>query len=83
MLGKAVVAAAALLMGTVTLAQAQWPYPPYPVYPYSPSTAAPPSWSFDPYTSGLAACPQRFPGDPPCSFTLQPSFGQPDYRSMR
>ena len=70
----------------------QWPsyqYPPYPssygypfvtsvpVQPYVPTT--PPQWSFDPYTSGLGPCPQRGPGDPPCSETVSPSYGQPSY----
>jgi hypothetical protein len=70
----------------------QWPsyqYPPYPssygypfvppvtVNPYVPTT--PPSWSYNPYTSGLGPCPQRLPGDPPCSETMVPSYGQPSY----
>jgi len=70
----------------------QWPsyqYPPYPssygypfvpsvpVQPYVPTT--PPSWSFDPYTSGLGPCPQRGPGDEPCSERISPSYGQPSY----
>ena len=74
-------------------AQSQWPsyqYPPPPpvvyhypflppvaVQPYVPTT--PPSWSYNPYTSGLSPCPQRLPGDDPCSETMQPSYGQPSY----
>lgn len=70
----------------------QWPtyqYPPYPSsygYPFVPSVpvhpyvqTTPPSWSYDPYTSGLSPCPQRMPGDDPCRDTMQPSYGQPSY----
>ena len=70
----------------------QWPsyqYPPYPSsygYPFVPSVPVqpyvptmPPSWSFDPYTSGLGPCPQRGPGDEPCSERIVPSYGQPSY----
>ena len=60
-------------------------YVPY-MYPYLPSTTVypsvpttPPSWSFDPYTSGLGPCPQRGPGDEPCSERISPSYGQPNY----
>ena len=70
----------------------QWPsyqYPPYPSsygYPFVPPVAVhphvattPPSWSYDPYTSGLSPCPQRLPGDEPCSETMHPTYGQPSY----
>ncbi len=50
---------------------------PVPVNPYVPTT--PPAWSYDPYTSGQSPCPQRHPGDPPCSETMDPSYGQPSY----
>jgi hypothetical protein len=57
------------------------PYYPPPPYAYYPVPAPPPSWSYDPYTSGLGPCTQRFPGDPPCSQTVYPSYGQPSYWS--
>jgi hypothetical protein len=92
---RAALATAALLIGAsfVGSAQAQYqayPYPygysypyyaPYPQYAQVPAT--PPSWSYDPYTSGLTACPQRGHRDPPCSETLFPTYGQPDYRDRR
>jgi hypothetical protein len=88
---KKILAAAAFLIGAIPAAHAQYPYvaPPPPVvysypflpsitvYPYVPTT--PLEWSYDPYTSGLGPCPQRFPGDPPCKETMHPSYGQPSY----
>jgi hypothetical protein len=60
-------------------------YVPY-LYPYLPSVTVnphvpttPPEWSYNPYTSGLGPCPQRGPGDQPCSETIFPSYGQPSY----
>ena len=35
----------------------------------------PPASSYNPYTAGLTACPQREPGDPPCGEMLAPSYG--------
>jgi len=52
-------------------------YQPYPPYAQPPMT--PPSWSYDPYTSGLGPCPQRRPSDPPCSVTVSPTYGQPNF----
>jgi hypothetical protein len=90
---KFLLMAAGLLIGAVPAnAQSQWPSYQYPtaptvysypllpsitVQPYVPTT--PPSWSYDPYTSGLGPCPQRFPGDPPCKETMEPTYGQPSY----
>ena len=89
---KFMVMAAAFLLGAVPTANAQYPYtytppaanaynypllPPVAVQPYVPTT--PPAWSYDPYTSGLGPCPQRFPGDPPCKEMIAPSYGQPSY----
>jgi hypothetical protein len=91
---KYVAIAALFLIGATAAANAQyqWPsyqYPPHPtvyaypllpsvtVHPYVPTT--PPEWSYNPYTSGLSPCPQRFPGDPPCKETMHPSYGQPSY----
>ena len=83
---------AALRIRAAADVSGQWPtyqYPPYPssygypfsspvpVNPYVPTT--PPSWSYDPYTSGMSPCPQRHAGDPPCSETLDPSYGQPSF----
>ncbi len=48
-------------------------------YPNNPAPAAPPSWSYDPYTSGLGPCPQRLRGDPSCAETVAPTAGQPNY----
>lgn len=72
-------------------ANAQYsPYPPqyqaatqYPgyvqFYPNNPAPAAPTSWSYNPYTSGLGPCPQRDRGDTPCSERIAPTAGQPNY----
>jgi len=86
---------AILICATSLAAHAQTPYPapnypvyayqayPYPYQPYgylpSPATAAPPAWSYDPYTSGMTACVQHYPGEPPCKYTVDPTFGQPNY----
>jgi hypothetical protein len=67
---------AVLLSGAMLVTQAQ---PRYWPYAYNPAQVAPPSWYYNPYTSGLGPCPQRLPGDPPCSETILPSYGQPDY----
>ncbi len=48
-------------------------------YPNNPPPAAPSSWSYDPYTSGLAACPQRMRGDDSCAERIAPTAGQPNY----
>ena len=59
------------------------PYAPYPTYqasPYPYASQTPPSWNYDPYTSGLTSCPQRTLRDPPCSELMQPTYGQPNYR---
>jgi len=65
----------------------QWPYPPAPYiqyYPSNPPPNAPPSWSYDPYTSGTGACPQNNHGNsPPCRETLVPTAGQPNYSPPR
>jgi hypothetical protein len=82
-----------MLMGVVvfaglTVADAQAQYPAYP-YNQVPMTrpaswqapVAPPSAYYDPYTSGLGPCPQRYPGEPPCREAISPSYGQPSYWS--
>jgi hypothetical protein len=86
---KSLLLAAAMLAATTLSAAAQYayPYPPpgyapaYPATPaISPAQAAPPSWSYDPYTSGQTACPQKRPGDlQSCSQMMPPTYGQPSY----
>ena len=88
-LDKSLWMSAALLLGTTAVAYAQpfyqWygyqPYGYYQGYPFGAVAATTPSWSYDPYTSGLTACPQWRRGDPPCRDTMFPTFGQPDYRA--
>ena len=87
-LTRSIVAGAAILAVATITAGAQpieptpppwnWVFGPYQ-YAYTPT--APQSWYYNPYTSGLGPCPQRRPGDPPCSETIQPSYGQPSYWS--
>lgn len=75
-----IVLSAVFVAGLTVGAAAQ---PQYPPYPYAPS-AAPPSWSYDPYTSGLAPCPQWRQGDTtPCSEQMPPTYGQPNYWPTR
>jgi len=81
---KTILLAAILLGGSTLAASAQAPYPapgPYPyTRPISPAQAYPPSWSYDPYTSGQTSCPQKRPGDTqPCSQMMPPTYGQPSY----
>jgi hypothetical protein len=74
---KSILLSTALLTGAAFAANAQAQYP---AYPYTQPPAAPPlSWYYNPYTSGLGPCPQRFPGDLPCRDTIDPSYGQPSY----
>jgi hypothetical protein len=84
-LRKSVLLGAMCLVGTALVAQAQPQYLayPYPAYPYGQAPGSAQTWNYDPYTSGLAPCTQRWPGDPPCSVTMPPTYGQPDYRSTR
>jgi hypothetical protein len=93
----AVCLAAAGFVGAAHAQYAPYPYPAYPypaypaAYPYaaypaptpiSPAQAYPPSWSYDPYTSGQAPCPQKRPGDlETCSQIMPPTYGQPSYWS--
>jgi len=75
-----------LIAGMALIAKAQgqpYAYYSFPRYQSPPSYSFVPNrplwWSYDPYTSGLGPCPQRFPGDPPCKETIFPTFGQPSY----
>lgn len=52
----------------------------YQTVPYQQPAQTPPSWSYDPYTSGLGPCPQKGPWDTqPCSQIMPPTYGQPSY----
>lgn len=56
-------------------------YQPAPLYQ---EPATPPSWSYNPYTSGQAPCPQGIPGDlQRCSQKMPPTYGQPNYWPQR
>ena len=83
---KSTVAGAIILVGAAMAAGAQPLQPtPYPYawffgpYQYAYTSTTPPSWYYNPYTSGLGPCPQRLPGDPPCSEMISPSYGQPSF----
>jgi hypothetical protein len=80
---KSVLMGAGFLAAATLGARAQAIYQPYaygPAYPYSPAAAAPQSWSYDPYTSGAAPCPQGVRGDlMKCSEKMPPTYGQPSY----
>jgi hypothetical protein len=80
--------AALAVVGPAGAQYAAYPYPPpYPYYAapvISPAQAYPPSWSYDPYTSGMTTCPQKRPGDTqPCSEIMPPTYGQPSYWPTR
>ena len=80
-LRKAMFLGAICLAGAAVAAKAQ---PQYPAYPLNPGPATPPSWSYDPYTSGSAPCPQRMPGDlTTCRQQMPPTYGQPSYWPAR
>jgi hypothetical protein len=75
---KVILAGALVAVGVTTGAHAQYQYAPAP---YQPATH-PPSWSYDPYTSGLGPCPQKDHRDlAPCSAIMPPTYGQPSYWS--
>ena len=74
----------AVLIGATAVGNAQVPpyQTPYPSY-YQPPPY-PPSWSYDPYTSGIGACVQMNRGNsPPCKYTIEPTYGQPNYWPYR
>ena len=78
----------AVLLTAASVAAGAQPYPYGQTYPYaqanpiSPAQAAPQSWSYDPYTSGMAPCPQGIHGDlESCGQKMPPTYGQPNYRS--
>jgi len=76
---RSILLAAALVAGASAVAAAQEPYAtPYP--PGYQVSATPPSWSYDPYTSGIGACVQANWGNsPPCRDFMEPTYGQPNY----
>jgi hypothetical protein len=84
-LARPILASAVFLAGAMLVSGAQAQYFPYPYsygYSYRQAQPMPRSWSYDPYTSGMASCPQWYPGDSqPCSEMMPPTYGQPDYWS--
>jgi hypothetical protein len=84
-IGKSILVGAVLFFGATVVANAQPQYQVQPnnqvavAPPPAQVPAVPPSWYYNPYTSGLGPCPQRFGGDPPCRETIDPSYGQPSY----
>jgi hypothetical protein len=78
---KPILFAALSIAAAAAFAPAHAQYAPYQTpYPTSPARALPPSWSYDPYTSGQTSCPQKRPGDTqPCSQIMPPTYGQPSY----
>lgn len=82
MLKRLLFAVSFCLAGPIAVASAQpFGYQPYPAYRPPPT---PPSWSYDPYTSGQTACPQKRPGDTqPCQEIMPPTYGQPSYWPQR
>jgi hypothetical protein len=79
---KSMVLGVLWVAATPLAAAAQPQYPP-PLYNSAPP-ATPPSWSYDPYTSGQAPCPQRLPGDlTTCQQNMPPTYGQPSYWPTR
>jgi hypothetical protein len=84
-IGKSILIGAAILVGATVVANAQPQYqaPPYNQVAVAPPAvqvpAVPPSWYYNPYTSGLGPCPQRYGSEPPCREAIDPSYGQPSY----
>ena len=76
---KAALSLIASLALTVTALPASAAGPSEQYYPNNPPPAAPTSWSYNPYTSGLSKCLNRIRGDDPCSETTAPTAGQPNY----
>lgn len=87
---KSILLSGLFLIATTASSVAQYryqPYPPtptyaqYPQYQQIPAPAAtPPSWSYDPYASGLGPCTQKGPLDlGKCADHIAPTYGQPSY----
>jgi hypothetical protein len=82
---KLILASAVLAVGLTAGAQAQqYPYQAqYQAAPYQPPPPRPPSWSYDPYTSGLGPCTQKDHWDlQSCGQLMPPTYGQPSYRGQ-
>jgi hypothetical protein len=80
-LKRILLAASLCLAGPIASAGAQ---PVYQPYPYSPPRQTPPSWSYDPYTSGSAPCTEIYKGDLlTCQQRMPPTYGQPSYWPQR
>lgn len=80
MSGKPLLLGAAFLIGATFAVSAQAQYQTYPyAAPYASVAGGPAAWNYDPYTSGLGPCPQRYRTDPQCRYTMQPTYGQPNY----
>jgi hypothetical protein len=79
---RLLLAALICLAGPIAGARAQsFYYQPYAAYQPAPS---PPSWSYDPYTSCQAPCPQGIHGDlQTCQQKMPPTYGQPSYWPQR
>jgi hypothetical protein len=85
-LGKSALLGVVLLVGAGLTANAQYYYPAQYYSPPAPGyqAAPPPSWSYDPYTSGQAPCTQGIHGDlQTCAQKMPPTYGQPSYWSQR
>lgn len=80
---KRLMLAAAIFLIAPMVACGQPYYPAYPV-PQPAAAPTPPSWSYDPYTSGSAPCPQGIPGDlQTCRQRMPPTYGQPSFWPQR
>jgi hypothetical protein len=84
-MSKLMLGSALLAVGLTAGAQAQQYLPQqvqYQAAPYQAPPQRPPSWSYDPYTSGLGPCPQKDHKDlTSCSQLMPPTYGQPSYWS--
>ena len=83
-LARSVLIGAAFWVGATVASQAQYQTGAYNQYQSPPpyrTSPVPPSWSYNPYTSGLGPCPQRLASDSEsCREQMPPTFGQPDLR---
>jgi hypothetical protein len=78
--------AAGVLVAPAQAQYAPYPYPPASAQPapVSPAQVYPPSWSYDPYTSGQAPCPQGIPNEMrKCQDRMPPTYGQPSFWPQR
>ena len=78
-----VILSAIVLLGATFAADALAQYPPTPYQPYPAGRvpAGPPSWSYDPYTSGLGPCTNWSASDQArCGDLNPPTYGQPTFR---